>query len=88
VGFLFVGRDTVMLNDLTMNSEENWFILRDFDDCWSPFLGGQGPAPSYTMSLSEERRTEFRERISASLPSDAEGGISLSARAWAIRSVR
>src|SRR5581483_4322252 len=28
-------------------------IFRDFDDYWSPFLGGQGPAPSYAMSLSE-----------------------------------
>jgi len=30
--------------------------FRDFDDYWSPFLGGQGPAPGYAMSLSEERR--------------------------------
>ena len=47
--------------------------FRDFDDYWSPFLGGQGPAPSYAGSLSEERRAEPRERIRASLPSDAEG---------------
>jgi hypothetical protein len=25
--------------------------FRDFDDFWSPFLGGQGPAPGYAMSL-------------------------------------
>jgi hypothetical protein len=26
--------------------------FRDFDDYWSPFLGGvQGPAPSYVASL-------------------------------------
>jgi SAM-dependent methyltransferase len=62
--------------------------FRAFDDYWSPFLGGQGPAPGYAMSLSEERRAELRERIRASLPSDAEGGIPLSARAWAIRSIR
>src|SRR5829696_9907096 len=62
--------------------------FRDFDDYWSPFLGGQGPAPSYAMSLSEERRAELRERVRASLPSDAEGGIPLSARAWAVRGVR
>src|SRR5215207_7242938 len=60
----------------------------DFDDYWSPFLGGQGPAPSYTMSLSEERRADLRERIVASLPSDPDGGIPLTARAWAIQSVR
>src|SRR5262249_2652862 len=27
----------------------------DFDDYWTPFLGGQGPAPSYTMSLPDDR---------------------------------
>jgi hypothetical protein len=42
--------------------------FRDFDDYWSPFLGGQGPAPSYAMSLSEERRGALRERIRANLP--------------------
>src|SRR5215203_4732933 len=62
--------------------------FHDFHDCWSPFLGGRGPAPSYAVSLSEVRRAELRERIRASLPGDAEGGITLSARAWAIRSVR
>ena len=62
--------------------------FRDFDDYWSPFLGGQGPAPSYAMSLSQERRGELRERIRGSLPSDPEGGIPLTARAWAIRSQR
>jgi hypothetical protein len=30
--------------------------FRDFDDYWSPFLGGQGPAPGYARSLSEARR--------------------------------
>src|SRR5262249_7989486 len=31
-------------------------IFRDVDDYWTPFLGGQGPAPGYAMSLSEEGR--------------------------------
>ena len=26
----------------------------DFDDYWAPFLGGQGPAPAYAMSLPED----------------------------------
>src|SRR5262249_52127086 len=42
--------------------------FRDFEDYWSPFLGGQGPAPSYTMSLSEEHRKALRDRIRSSLP--------------------
>ena len=60
-------------------------VFRDFDDYWSPFLGGQGPAPSYAMSLSEERRTALRERIRADLPIAADGSIHLIARAWAAR---
>jgi uncharacterized protein YbjT (DUF2867 family) len=62
--------------------------FRDFDDFWSPFLGGQGPAPGYVMSLSEERRAALRERIRARLPSSANGSIPLVARAWAVRGTR
>jgi len=62
--------------------------FRDFDDYWRPFLGGQGPAPSYAMSLSEERRAALRERIRAGLPVALDGSISLMARAWAVRGVR
>jgi SAM-dependent methyltransferase len=62
--------------------------FRDFDDYWSPFLGGQGPAPSYAMSLSEERRAALRERIRAGLPVAPDGSIELIARAWAARGVR
>ena len=63
-------------------------VFRDFDDYWSPFLAGQGPAPSYAMSLSEERRALLREKIRASLPIDSDGSISLIARAWAARGTR
>ena len=59
--------------------------FRDFDDYWSPFLGGQAPAPGYAMSLSEERRGALRDRIRASLPIAPDGSISLIARAWAVR---
>jgi SAM-dependent methyltransferase len=79
---------TAGLEDVEVHAIEVPTYFRDFDDYWSPFLGGQGPAPSYAMSLSEERRAELRELIRASLPSDAEGGIPLNARAWALRSVR
>ena len=65
-----------------------WTIFKDFDDYWSPFLGGQGPAPGYAMSLSEEGRTALRERIRAALPFALDGSIPLMARAWAVRGVR
>jgi SAM-dependent methyltransferase len=63
-------------------------VFRDFDDYWSPFLAGQGPAPSYAMSLREEGRVALRERIRAGLPHNPDGSISLTARAWAARGVR
>jgi SAM-dependent methyltransferase len=61
--------------------------FRDFDDYWAPFLGGQGPAPSYVMSLSEDRRAALRERLRQSLPAALDGSIPLVARAWAVRGV-
>jgi SAM-dependent methyltransferase len=59
--------------------------FRDFDDYWSPFLGGQAPAPGYAMSLSEDRRSRLRDRIRSQLPVAPDGTIQLIARAWAIR---
>jgi SAM-dependent methyltransferase len=60
----------------------------DFDDFWSPFLGGQGPAPGYLMSLPEGQRALLRNRIKDALPIAADGSIDLVARAWAIRGVK
>ena len=62
--------------------------FRVFDDYWSPFLGGQGPAPGYAMSLDEECRAALQERIRAGLPFEADGSIHLTARAWAARGTR
>jgi len=59
-------------------------VFANFDDFWRPFLGGQGPAPSYCMSLSETRRAALRERLREDLPRHADGSIPLTARAWAI----
>jgi SAM-dependent methyltransferase len=62
--------------------------FRDFDDYWSPFLGGQGPAPGYAMSLGETDRINLRERIRAALPTQPDGSIHLIARAWAVCGLR
>jgi ubiquinone/menaquinone biosynthesis C-methylase UbiE len=58
--------------------------FKDFVDYWSPFLGGQGPAPTYVMSLSEEDRAALRENIRHALPFALDGSIPLVARAWAV----
>jgi SAM-dependent methyltransferase len=59
--------------------------FENFDDYWQPFLGGQGPAPAYAMSLDETARVRLRDRIRGRLPIAANGSISLTARAWAAR---
>lgn len=59
--------------------------FRDFDDYWTPFLGSQGPAPTYLASLREEDRAALRERLRAASPIRPNGGIALTARAWAVR---
>ena len=56
-----------------------------FDDYWEPFLGAQGPAPAYAMSLPERDRERLRERLRARLPAAPDGTIALVARAWAAR---
>jgi hypothetical protein len=56
----------------------------DFDDFWSPFLSGQGPAPGYCSSLDDAALTRLRERLRETLAPDG-GAMRLSARAWAVR---
>ena len=60
-------------------------VFHDFDDYWTPFLGGQGAAPAYAMTLSEEARAELRERLRDRLPYDESGAIPMTARAWAVK---
>lgn len=62
-------------------------VFADFDDYWQPFLGGQGPAPSYVAALPEAGRTSLRERLRDRLPTRPDGSIPLSARAWSVRGV-
>jgi SAM-dependent methyltransferase len=63
-------------------------VFSDFDDYWTPFLGGTGLAPTYLASLGEPAREELRDRLRASLPTDPDGSIRLSARAWAAKGRR
>ena len=77
--------ETAGLHNVEVRPIEVPTVFRDFDDYWLPFLGGQGPAPGYLMSLSEERRVALRERIRAGLPFASDGSIPLVARAWAAR---
>jgi SAM-dependent methyltransferase len=73
------------LEDVEVRAIETRTLFKDFDDYWSPFLGGQGPAPTYLMSLPEAERARLRDRIADSLPIAQDGSIDLVARAWAVR---
>jgi SAM-dependent methyltransferase len=79
---------TAHLGNVEVHPIDVTTIFHNFDDYWSPFLGGQGPAPSYVVSLSEERRVAIREHLRLTLPIASDGSIHLVARAWAVRGVR
>ena len=80
--------ETSGLEDVEVRAIDVPTVFRDFDDYWTPFLGGQAPAPGYAMSLGKEQRAALRERIRASLPTSRHGEHHLLARAWAVRGVR
>ena len=56
----------------------------DFEDFWSPFLAGIGPAGAYCASLDDERRAALRTGCFGRLGSPP-GSFTLSARAWFVR---
>jgi len=56
----------------------------DFDDYWSPFTLGVGPAGSYCAALPESKRTAVRDACRRRLGSP-EGRFELTARAWMVR---
>jgi SAM-dependent methyltransferase len=73
------------LDDVQVTAIDIPTPFADFDDYWRPFLGGQGPAPAYAMSLDEAMRGRLRDRLRARVPVEADGSIALTARAWAVR---
>jgi SAM-dependent methyltransferase len=75
----------VRLDDVEVRAIDVPTVFSDFDDYWTPFEGGQGPAPGYCASLPDERRAALRERLRQMLPARPDGSISLIARAWAVR---
>jgi hypothetical protein len=73
------------LKNIGVRAIEAPTIFSDFNDYWSPFLGGQGPAPGYVMSLSNHQRTALEKRLQALLPARSDATIPLTARAWSVR---
>jgi len=56
--------------------------FKDFDDFWLPFLGAQGPGPSYVAGLSNASQDGLRSQLQSMLPVLPDGSIQLTARAW------
>jgi len=76
------------LDDVAVQAIEVPTVFADFEDYWTPFLGGQGPAPGYVASLTGARRAALRGLLRDRLPAAGDGSIPLTARAWAVRGRR
>ena len=62
--------------------------FESFDDYWSPFLGGQGPAGAYAAALSETTCAALASRLRKRLLGERQdGAFTLQARAWAVKGV-
>ena len=81
---LFLGEG---LHGVTVGALDIPTRFRDFRDFWAPFLRGTGPAPAYVASLPMKRQDLLRERLAVNLTVEADGGIPLKARAWAVSGV-
>ena len=57
-----------------------------FDDYWTPFLSGTGPAPGYCAALPDERREALRALLAERLQPGSDGSIAMTTRAFAVRS--
>ena len=78
--FEAAGFEDVMTTHLAVTTK-----FQDFDDYWLPFLGGQGPAPTYVQSLDATSRSKLKNALYERLPIADNGSISLTAGAWAIK---
>jgi ubiquinone/menaquinone biosynthesis C-methylase UbiE len=69
------------LTGVTVSAIDIEASYEDFDDLWTPFLGGAGPAGSYAASLEPEPQSRLREEYLRRL-GEPDGPFTLPARAW------
>lgn len=71
-----VGLESVRFGSLVASAK-----YADFDDLWSPFPTGVGPAGAFCKSLEEDDRAALRDAFRRRLAVD-DGPFELTARAW------
>jgi len=81
--FTKAGLESVAIGSITIPTS-----FPSFEDYWSSFVGGPGPAPTYLSSLSEPARQTLEASLRTRLPVNGDGSISLQAQAWTAQGVR
>jgi hypothetical protein len=76
------------LADIEVQALDIPTAFKNFDDYWTPFLGGTGSGPKYCTSLPPDAQVLLREKLRNRLPTGPDGEILLAARAWAIKGRR
>ncbi len=62
--------------------------FHNFDDYWTPFLAGYGPASRYLLGLPAPARDELREQVRNTVAPDREAPFHLPIRAFSVRGVK
>lgn len=75
------------LVDVATGSIEIDTVFGSFEEFWTPFLRGQGPAPSYVATLSPADRVVLEHELRSTLPTADDGAIRLTARAWTVSGI-
>lgn len=75
------------LTNIETSNLDTYTVFKNFDDYWNPFLGGQGPAGSYLVSLDENLQDALKNNLFKRLPVEPDGSIRLLARAIAVRGI-
>jgi SAM-dependent methyltransferase len=72
------------LADVATDALDVEAAYEDFDDLWTPFLAGIGPAGAYAASLDPDGQEALRAQLRQELGNPV-GPFTLTARAWGVR---
>jgi SAM-dependent methyltransferase len=76
------------LTDVTGGTITTWLEYANFDDYWSPFLSGDGPAGQMVMSLTPRQRETLRSQVRhVFLSGRPDGARSFIAAAWICKGI-